>query len=94
MNRITKTNLYKEYLNKQEQHWETVFSNRHKMFGNAPSVAAIKAAEKFKQEKITNILELGGGQGRDSLFFAQNNFFVQVLDFHLSWNRAFLLYIY
>ena len=54
------------------------------MFGSAPSFAAIKSVETFKKEKLTNILELGGGQGRDSLFFAQNNFCVQVLDYSKS----------
>ena len=84
MNRITKTNLIKEHLNNQAQHWENVFSNRPIMFGNAPSVAAIKAAETFKKKNLTNILELGGGQGRDSLFFAQSNFHIQVLDYSES----------
>ena len=84
MKRITEENLKIEHLNKQEQHWENMFSNRSKMFGAAPSVAAIKSVETFKKEKLTNILELGGGQGRDSLFFAQSNFTVQVLDYSQS----------
>ena len=84
MTRITEGNLKIEYLNKQEQHWENMFSSRPEMFGAAPSVAAIKSAETFKKKKLTNILELGGGQGRDSLFFAQSNFTVQVLDYSQS----------
>jgi len=84
MKRLTERNLKIENLNKQKQHWENMFSSRPEMFGAAPSVAAIKSVETFKKEKLTNILELGGGQGRDSLFFAQNNFFVQVLDFSQS----------
>ena len=84
MTRITEGNLKIEYLNKQEQHWENMFSSRPEMFGAAPSVAAIKSVGTFKKEKLTNILELGGGQGRDSLFFAQSNFTVQVLDYSQS----------
>ena len=84
MKMITEGNLKIEDLNKQEQHWENMFSNRPEMFGGAPSVAAIKSVETFKKEKLTNILELGGGQGRDSLFFAQSNFTVQVLDYSQS----------
>ena len=38
--------LNKEYLNKQENHWENTFSTRPEMFGVAPSVAATKAAER------------------------------------------------
>lgn len=68
----------------QVQHWQDSFSNNSEMFGEAPSVAAIKAAEILKNENKTNILELGGGQGRDTIFFAQNGFNVQVLDYCLS----------
>ena len=81
---VSDTNLYKEHLNKQEQHWENTFETRPKLFGDSPSIAATKAAEIFKKEDLTNILELGGGQGRDSLFFAQNDFDVQVLDYSQS----------
>ncbi len=84
MKRTTEGNLKIEHLNKQERHWENIFSSRPEMFGAAPSVAAIKSVETFKKEKLTNILELGGGQGRDSLFFAQSNFTVQVLDYSQS----------
>ena len=84
MKSIKEGNLKIEHLNKQEQHWENMFSSRPEMFGDVPSVAAIKSVETFKKEKLTNILELGGGQGRDSLFFAQSNFTVQVLDYSQS----------
>ena len=81
---MTKGNLKIDHLNKQEQHWENMFSSRPEMFGADPSIAAIKSVGTFKKDKLTNILELGGGQGRDSLFFAQNNFTVQVLDYSQS----------
>lgn len=81
LDKATETNLNKEYLNKQAQHWENTFSSKPEMFGDSPSVAATKAAETFKRAGLTNILELGGGQGRDSLFFVQSGFQVQVLDY-------------
>ena len=51
------------------------------MFGVSPSIAAINAEKTFKREGISNILELGSGQGRDTLFFAKNGFHVQALDY-------------
>ena len=71
----------KKILDKQAQHWENIFITRPETFGVTPSAAAIKAAETFNKEGITNILELGAGQGRDALFFAQKGFHIQVLDY-------------
>ena len=71
----------KKILDKQAQHWENTFITRPETFGVTPSAAAIKAAETFNKEGITNILELGAGQGRDALFFAQEGFHIQVLDY-------------
>ena len=71
----------KKILDKQAQHWEKTFITRPETFGATPSAAAIKAAETFNKEGITNILELGAGQGRDALFFAQKGFHIQVLDY-------------
>ena len=71
----------KKILDKQAQHWENTFITRPETFGVTPSAAAIKAAKTFNKEGITNILELGAGQGRDALFFAQKGFHIQVLDY-------------
>ena len=71
----------KKILDKQAQHWENTFINRPETFGVSPSAAAIRAAEIFNKKDITNILELGAGQGRDTLFFAQKGFHIQVLDY-------------
>ena len=54
------------------------------MFGSSPSLAAIAASKVFKRESVNNILELGGGQGRDSLFFARKGFCIDVLDYSYS----------
>jgi len=70
-----------EVLNAQRQHWESMLSTKPEMFGTEPSDPAQKAAELFKKEGRIKILELGGGQGRDTIFFAQNGFEVAVLDY-------------
>ena len=51
------------------------------MFGLEPSVSAIKALKIFKENKINNIIELGAGLGRDSIFFAKNNIKTKALDY-------------
>lgn len=77
------TDTDKNILSHQNQHWENMFSSKPDMFGNIPSESARIAAELFRQEDKTDLLELGGGQGRDTLFFAQKGFRVQVLDYSL-----------
>ena len=69
----------KEDLNNQAFHWENKFTNKPEMFGSSPSAAALISVKTFKRENVNNILELGAGQGRDCLFFAKNNFYIQAL---------------
>ena len=68
-------------LDQQSQHWEINFSNKPEMFGLEPSASAIKALKIFKKNKINNIIELGAGLGRDSIFFAKNNIKTKALDY-------------
>jgi SAM-dependent methyltransferase len=68
-------------LNAQHGHWEKAFLGNPDMFGLEPSEAAQKAAESFIREGKTKVLELGGGQGRDTVFFARSGFQVYVLDY-------------
>ena len=68
-------------LDAQRQQWETSFRQRPDMFGQAASDAATRAAELFRREGIRTVLELGGGQGRDSLYFSREGFDVSVLDY-------------
>ena len=51
------------------------------MFGLEPSVAAVKALKLFKEQNILNIVELGAGLGRDTIFLAQNSIQVEALDY-------------
>lgn len=71
----------REALNAQREHWEETFAEKPEMFGPEPSDPARKAVENFKKEGKKKILELGCGQGRDTLFFAQNGFKVYALDY-------------
>ena len=51
------------------------------MFGLEPSKAAINTLKILNKEKIKNIVELGAGLGRDTIFFAQNSINVKALDY-------------
>ena len=73
--------LDKDILRKQQCHWEKVFSSNSLKFGDKPSEAALRAIELFKKEGKTKVLELGAGQGRDTLFFAKNGLDVHSLDY-------------
>ncbi len=68
-------------LDQQSQHWEASFLSKPEMFGLEPSIASIKAVKSFKEENIKNIVELGAGLGRDTIFFAQNSIRVEALDY-------------
>jgi len=68
-------------LDSQRGHWERTFASRPSMFGGEPSYPAQVAAVLFKAEDKPRVLELGAGQGRDSLFYAHSGFDVTVLDY-------------
>jgi SAM-dependent methyltransferase len=70
-----------ELLNAQQPHWERTFSEKIDLFGVEPSYPARRASEVFKKEGLVRILELGAGQGRDTLFFAREGFLVTALDY-------------
>ena len=71
-------------VDEQRRHWEATFEARPEMFGRGPSDAAIRSAAAFRAADVHRILELGGGQGRDALFFAQSGFDVHVVDYAQS----------
>jgi SAM-dependent methyltransferase len=76
--------LDSEILNKQSQHWENNFSSKPEMFGVNPSNPASYTLEIFKKNNVKNMIELGAGQGRDSLLFAKNDIHVHALDYSPS----------
>ena len=71
-------------LDAQLRYWQEAFVRNPDMFGTLPSDPARTAAEIFKKENKTAILELGGGQGRDTIFLAKNGFLMTVLDYSES----------
>ena len=74
----------KKILDQQSQHWEVNFSNKPEMFGLEPSISAQKSLKIFKNLNISNIVELGAGLGRDTIYFGQNSIYVEALDYSFS----------
>ncbi|MBE0557789.1 MAG: class I SAM-dependent methyltransferase [Proteobacteria bacterium] len=73
--------MEREVLDAQREQWQDSFKEMPEMFGSEASAPASRAAELFKKEGKTNVLELGCGQGRDTIFFARNGFKVHSLDY-------------
>jgi SAM-dependent methyltransferase len=73
--------MEREVLDAQREQWQESFREMPEMFGAEASTPARKAAGLFKREGKTNILELGCGQGRDTIYFARNGFSVTALDY-------------
>ena len=71
-------------LDHQSQHWEASFLSKPEMFGLEPSIAADKALKLFQEKNIKNIVELGAGLGRDTVYFAKNSIHVEALDYSKS----------
>lgn len=68
-------------MNVQQIHWDKTFWENEDLFGDEPSEPARIAAALFKKEGASRLLELGAGQGRDTLFFARQGFDVTALDY-------------
>jgi SAM-dependent methyltransferase len=61
--------------------WNKVYSEDSSFFGDEPSKFALMCYDKeFVKHKVKRILELGCGQGRDSLFFASKGLEVYAID--------------
>jgi SAM-dependent methyltransferase len=71
-------------LGAQRAHWAEALASRADRFGSAPSAPARAAAEVFLEAGARDLLELGAGQGRDSLHFARSGLRVEALDFAAS----------
>jgi SAM-dependent methyltransferase len=65
----------------QRQHWSATFAAHPDMYGDEPSDAAIAAADEFAAADVATVLELGAGQGRDTLYLARRGFQVHALDY-------------
>ena len=60
--------------------WDKIYSDDSAFFGEDPSDFAQKCYSYFKKYGVKRILELGCGQGRDTIFFASNSFDVHAID--------------
>ena len=65
----------------QRRHWSATFADHPDMYGEDPSEAAVAAADGFAAAGVTTVLELGAGQGRDTLYLARRGFHVHALDY-------------
>jgi len=61
--------------------WNQVYSFDNRFFGNEPSNFAKLCFNIMKQNNVKNLLELGTGHGRDSIFFASNGIKVTAFDY-------------
>ncbi|HVN96071.1 MAG TPA: class I SAM-dependent methyltransferase [Syntrophorhabdaceae bacterium] len=73
--------MKKDVLDKQCGHWNERFSTYLEMFGSTESETARIARDIFVRQGVDRLLELGGGQGRDTIYFACNGFSVDVLEY-------------
>ncbi len=76
--------MKKDEMNQQQLHWDRAYTAEIDFFGDEPSLAARRAAERFLEEDCSLILELGAGQGRDTLYFAKMGLRVYALDYSES----------
>jgi SAM-dependent methyltransferase len=65
----------------QHQHWEQTYQSHPEMYGRLPSEAAVYAGEIFRTSGARDVLELGAGHGRDTLYLAHRGFRVTATDF-------------
>jgi SAM-dependent methyltransferase len=68
-------------LDRQKQQWQRTFADNPEMYGRQPSEPAVYAIELFTREDMSSVLELGAGQGRDTLAFLGAGFRVTALDY-------------
>jgi SAM-dependent methyltransferase len=66
---------------RQRSHWDSTYAAHPAMYGSQPSAPAVYAAEIFRSAGVHDVVELGAGHGRDTLFFADQGFAVHALDF-------------
>jgi SAM-dependent methyltransferase len=64
----------------QPEHWAATFDANPDMYGTNPSAPGLVAAEVFAAAGAGSVLELGAGQGRDTLYLARQGLAVTALD--------------
>jgi len=76
--------MRKDELDRQQGRWDRAYAAEMDFFGEEPSGAARRAAERFLEGGCSLLLELGAGQGRDTLYFAGLGIRVYALDYSES----------
>ena len=61
--------------------WDKVYSSDSAFFGENPSDFAQICFRDFDKYHVKKLLELGCGQGRDTIYFASNGLDVHAIDF-------------
>jgi cyclopropane fatty-acyl-phospholipid synthase-like methyltransferase len=64
----------------QQAHWASTFDANPDMYGTDPSAPGLVTAEAFATAGHSIVLELGAGQGRDTLYLARQGLRVTALD--------------
>lgn len=65
----------------QREHWQNTYGAHPGMYGDQPSAPALHAVEILGSVGAKEVLELGAGHGRDSLYFARQGLGVLATDF-------------
>jgi SAM-dependent methyltransferase len=76
--------MKKDVMDRQQLHWDRAYSAEMDFFGDEPSLAARRAAERFLEGGCSLLMELGAGQGRDTVYFAGLGFRVYALEYSES----------
>lgn len=65
----------------QTAYWAATFAANPDMYGTDPSAPGLAAAETFLAAGHSSVLELGAGQGRDTLYLARQGLKVTAFDY-------------
>ena len=65
----------------QKEKWDTVYNSKADFFGADPSEFGVRSADQFVKNRFRRVLELGCGQGRDTLYFLSKGFDVTAMDY-------------
>lgn len=65
----------------QRSRWDSTYATNQDFFGKEASQLGRSALPVLQSHRVRKVLELGCGQGRDTLFLAQNGMDVTALDF-------------
>ena len=76
--------VMRRIIDEQRNLWEKTFASDRRFFGSGPSQTAVAYCEHFQKEGMKQILELGAGHGRDSLYCAGKGLKLTAVDYSES----------